>query len=140
MDILSRKPVCRKMLVDKLTDKGYDIDVICDVADELESIGVLDDYSYAVIFAEYAKEKCWGERRFKYELSQKGVENQIINLVAEEFDFCDTDEIVELLNQKYKGQDFGDIKVRQKASRFLAARGFDFSVINEAINTIRGEQ
>ena len=140
MDIISRKPLCKKMLKDKLTDKGYDLDIIQEVTEELESIGIIDDYSYALLFAEYAKEKCWGERRFKYELSQKGVENKIINLVAEEFCFNDTDEIVELLKQKYKGQDFNDIKIRQKASRFLASRGFDFSVINEAINTIRGEQ
>ncbi len=140
MDILSRKPLCRKMLTDKLKEKGYDLDVIDEVANELVSIGILDDYSYAVLFAEYAKEKCWGERRFKYELSQKGVENKIINLVADEFDFCDADEILELLKQKYKGQDFNNIKVKQKVSRFLAARGFDFSVINEAINNMRGEQ
>ena len=140
MDIISRKPLCKKMLTDKLCEKGYDFEVIGEVVAELESIGVLDDYSYAVLFAEYAKEKCWGERRFKYELSQKGVENKIINLVADEFDFCDADEILELLKQKYKGQDFNDIKVKQKASRFLAARGFEFSVINEAINTMRGEQ
>ncbi len=141
MDILSRKPVCKKMLLNKLTQKGFDKDISLEIAAELEDLGLIDDYAYGCLFAEYAKEKCWGARRFKYELTQKGVDIETINLILQEVEFSSIEEIVDLLKQKYPREDFSDFKVQQKANRFLASRGFDFSVISEAIGILKeGEQ
>ncbi len=137
MDMVSRKPVSKKMVIDKLIEKGYDRETVDGVIDELEGAGILDDLSYGHLYLEYAKEKCWGERRIRYELSQKGLDNETINDILSDANLCGIEDLTDLLKQKYPREDFADIKVRQRASRYLASRGFDFPLINEAISILK---
>ena len=134
LSLISRKSVCRKMVEDLLFEKSFDEEIVEAVCNELESLGYIDDYSYASLFLEYASEKLWGERKIRYELGLKGVSKTIIEDVLSDFSIADANTLSDVIAEKYQGLDFKDIKVKQKIQRFLIARGFDFSDINEAIN------
>lgn len=134
LKLISRKSVCRKMVEDLLGEKKFDAEITDAVCNELESLGYIDDYSYATFFIEYAAEKLWGERKIRYELGIKGISKDIIEEVISGAFIADSKALSQIITEKYRGLDLEDIKVKQKIQRFLVTRGFDFSDINEAIN------
>jgi len=134
LKLISRKSVCRKMIVDLLFEKGFDEEITDAVCAEFESLGYIDDYSYASLFVEYALEKMWGERKIRYELGVKGISKDIIDEILSETSAADVNTLSEIILEKYRGLDFEDIKIKQKIQRFFISRGFDYSQINEAIN------
>ena len=132
-DILSRKPATKKEIQDKLAEKGYDASVISAAVYELEELGYINDYDYACLYMEYAAEKCYGERKIRYELANKGVDPYIIEDVLAEKETARCEELAERIYAKYGIVDMNDIKIKQKVSRYLASRGFEFSDINDAV-------
>ena len=140
-DILSRKPATKHEIVLKLREKGYDDAVISVAVNELEELGYINDYDYACLYMDYAAEKCYGEKKIRYELANKGVDPYIIEDVLAEKSCPDSETLVELIYSKYGSVDMQDIKVKQRVSRFLLSRGFDFSEVNDAIRQyIKQEQ
>ena len=140
-DILSRKPATRHEIVLKLREKGYDDAVISVAVGELEELGYINDYDYACLYMDYAAEKCYGEKKIRYELANKGVDPYIIEDVLAEKSCPDSESLAELIYNKYGSVDMQDIKVKQRVSRFLLSRGFDFSAVNDAIRQyIKHEQ
>lgn len=134
LDMLSRKNASRKMVFDYLKKKEYDEAVAQTVCDELEELGYIDDFRYAVFFTEYAAEKVWGERRVRYELAKNGVDANIIEDVICSSNQLTAEDLVEKIIDKYSAADLKDIKSRQKIQRYYASHGFDFGIINSAIN------
>lgn len=134
LNLIARKSVCRKMVEDLLKEKKYDSDITDAVCTELESLGYIDDYSYASLFVEYATEKLWGERKIRYELGAKGIERSIIEEVIENVGVASCDTLAQVIMDKYRGLDLEDIRIKHRIQRFMLSRGFDFSKINEAIN------
>ena len=134
-DILSRKPVTKKELGEKLTQKGYDEAIVCEVTEELSELGYLDDEEYARLYLESCRAKLWGDKKIRYEMHQKGISDDIVSMVIEEnCDEDETDEIVRTIIAKYASSDLTDIKTKAKVTRYLASRGFDFSLINTCIH------
>lgn len=134
LDMLSRKSASRKMIFDYLKKKDYDETVVQAVCDELEELGYIDDFSYAMIFAEYAAEKVWGERRVRYELAKNGIDANTIEDVICSSHRITAEELAEKIAYKYRATDLKDIKSRQKIQRYYASHGFDFGIISSAIN------
>lgn len=132
-DILSRKPATKKEITDKLSEKGYDDIVISAAVNELEELGYINDRDYACLYIEYAKEKCYGEKKIRYELENKGVDRFIIEDVLAEADETDSEELAHRIYAKYGKADMTDIKVKQRIGRYFASRGFEFSAINDAV-------
>ncbi len=133
LDYLSRSPHTRYDIILKLKGKGYDDQIAELAASELEDMGLIDDREYASLYVDLAKEKCYGPSKIRYELAHHGVPTGVISEIMESFEGTDTDELAELLRQKYRGCDFSDVKVKQRAFRYLASRGYGFDKINEAI-------
>lgn len=140
LDYLSRSPHTKHDLISKLTDKGYDKQIAELATSELEEMGLIDDREYASLYVEVATEKCYGSAKIRYELNHHGVPSDIIAEIMDSYEGVCTDELVQLLYQKYRNCDFGDIKVKQRAVRYLASRGFDFDKINEAIRCIKDKK
>lgn len=136
LDYLSRAPHTKHDLGIKLKNKGYDEQIIDLALDDLEQMGLIDDMEYATLYIEMAKEKCYGPSKIRYELSHHGVSCDIIDQVVQKDGGTDAMQLTELLLTKYRGCDFSDIKVKQRAIRYLASRGFNFDIINEAIRKI----
>jgi len=137
LDILSRKSISSGSLRDYLKSKGYDDIVITEIINELEELGYIDDYSYALMFLEYAREKLWGRKKIVYELGKKGVDINTIEDAMSEAELPLEREVAEHIKMKYALEDIKDYKVRQKIIRFYSSRGFEISVIEDAIRLIK---
>lgn len=139
LDYLSRAPHTRHDIIKKLEQKGFDSDISQMAADNLCEMGIINDTEYASLYIEYAKEKYYGPSKIRYELTSHGVDGSVINEVMNSMECSDADELSDMLMQKYRGYDFNDPKVKQRATRYLASRGFGFDVINRAIHQISRE-
>ena len=134
LDALSRRAMSIKELRDKLLEKGFDPSIADMAVDDLIDLGYLDDAAFAALYAEQAIDgKGWGKRKVKYELLQKGVDGAVISEVLEAFDTPPYERMAELLQMKYGSLDVSDRKQKERAARFLASKGYDFSDIGEAL-------
>ena len=133
MDMLSRKPVTKKELENKLKDKGYDESVISVAVQELTELGYLNDYDYATLYLDYATEKCYGKKKIVYELTHKGVDPDIIYDVLDSHYKPTAEELSDMIFSKYGSVDCSDLKTKQRIMRFFVSRGFGFDEANDAI-------
>jgi regulatory protein len=141
LDIISRRDICERELKNKLRDKGYDEMITDIVIDELSALGYIDDYEYALKFIEEAIHlKSNGRIKIKYDLSKKGVSEDIIRKALSEFDEDPAEMIAEIISSRYSGVDLNDFKNKQKITRYLAGRGYDFSEINEGIRRAKEDE
>ena len=132
-DILSRKPATAYEITVKLRDKGYDDSVIFVAVAELEELGYINDYDYANLYLDYAEEKCYGKKKIRYELENKGVDPHIIEDVLAQRENTDSAGLAQRIYEKYGNVDMSDMKMRSRVSRYLVSRGFDFSEVNDAV-------
>ncbi len=135
-ELLSHKALSRKMLCDELKKREYDELVICEVINEFQNLGYIDDMNFSMLFLEHAYSKVWGEKKVRYELYLKGVDANIVEDALACFELPGAKEIADCIIQKYRDEDFTDFKVKQKIMRHFASRGFDFSVVEEALKRI----
>lgn len=134
LEILSHKPLSKKELEDKLSEKGYDKAIVFEVTEEMTSLGYINDEEYASLFLEHCMSKMWGKKKIRYEMKQKGICDEIINEALSELEEDGLeDEMVEIILSKYARDELGDIKTKTRIVRYFASRGFDFSVIDKAI-------
>ncbi len=135
LGILSRKNITSFELVQKLSEKDYEPIVIHEVTQELKSLGYIDDEAYASMYMEYCLEKVWGKRKIQYEMQQKGLSKEIIeNSLSSYNEALILEKMTEIIKYKYSHLCLAESKDRAKISRYFAARGFDFSLINTAIS------
>lgn len=77
LELLSRRPMSRKELVEKLLRKGEDETAAEACADWLEENGFLNDESYAAAVARHYAAKGYGKGRVRAELSRRGVDREL---------------------------------------------------------------
>ena len=134
MDIISRKSITSLCLKQELLKKGYDEIVVDVLVGELVELGIIDDYAYTLLFVEMCGEKLWGRKKAEYELRQKGIDASMLEDALCEISLPAEEEICSAIAERYRGEDFADMKTKQRVVRFFASRGFDFSVIERGIN------
>lgn len=84
MKILERRDVSRKMLVDRLTEKGAAPEEAQEAADWLCSLGLLDDARYAGLVVRHYAGKGYGPRRIREELYRRGIPKPLWEPALEE--------------------------------------------------------
>ena len=135
LDFISRKAATRKQIDDKLKKSGYDNSIITMVCDELKSMGYLDDIQYAREFAkDMISYKKLGRAKIVMELKLRGIDSEDIKEALSDFDFCESDSIYEQLSKKFLNSDLNDIKIKEKAMRYLIYRGFSPLEASEGIS------
>ncbi len=143
LSLLSRFKYTKKAMIDKLTVKGYDDEVIAKTLVFLESYGFINDFDYAKSYINDALNiKCTAIKKIKYDLIQKGIDAQVIDEVTKDFDveLIEENNILPLAEKKLNGN--FEYKNIMKVKRFLASKGFSFELIEKTINIIlkdRGE-
>ena len=133
VDVLSRKPVTARDMVDILEQKGYDNDVSASVTHELTELGYIDDEAYARLYMDYAAERHYGPAKIRYELGRHGVSSHVIADVMDEREDDPIEELAQMVLSKYRDCDLHDMKQCQRVTRYLASRGYGFDVIGEVI-------
>jgi regulatory protein len=77
LEYLSRRPMSRKELKDKLLQKGEDEDIAQYCVQWLADNGLLDDESYAASVARHYAAKGYGQGRVRTELSRRGINREL---------------------------------------------------------------
>jgi len=138
--LLEHRAHSKKELERKIARAEFDKDAAKAAADRMEELGLIDDEQYARrLTQELFTRKKFGVRRVKQELREKGIADEIIALVLEEFS-PEAEETVEkireLIERKYPmAQE--DEKVRRRAVAALQRYGYSlddiFTVLREEL-------
>lgn len=128
--ILDRRDVSRKMLTDKLTEKGVTPEEARECADWLCSIGVVNDERFAGLVVRHYARKGYGAQRIREELYRRGIDRELWDAAFEEMP--EQDDTVYTLFTRRMGS-ATDEKSVQRAAQFLLRRGFSWEEIRSAM-------
>ena len=136
MELLSRRPMSEKELIDKLIRKGEDEETAADCARWLRENGFLDDESYAAAVARHYAAKGYGPGRVRAELSRRGVDRELwdgtIEAMPENRDRLDRFIASRLTDPEDREQ-------IRKVSAALYRRGYSWEEIRSALGRFHAE-
>ena len=136
MELLSRRPMSEKELIDKLIRKGEDEETAADCARWLRENGFLDDESYAAAVARHYAAKGYGPGRVRAELSRRGVDRELwdgtIEAMPENSDKMDRFIASRLTDPEDRDQ-------IRKVSAALYRRGYSWEEIHSALRRFNAE-
>ena len=136
-DLLSFRDHSSRELLTKLRQKGYG-EGAEQAVEKLMEEGYVDDERFARAYAaELVRVKHFGKRRIVTELLKKGIDPSLARDIADETE-VDEDEILVALKRKY-GRCLDTEKGVRRAVNGLAAMGYGYSEIKQAIETIKEE-
>lgn len=124
----------------KLASYKFDSTIIDKLIDEYEKLNIINDYEYAKeYFKSLVNTKKLSKKLAQFKLREKGINSEIIEEVSLKYLSNDFDNAQDLLKKKFKNKDFSDYKERQKAYRFLASKGFSYSIIKKLLGEYGNE-
>ena len=136
MELLSRRPMSEKELIDKLIRKGEDEETAADCARWLRENGFLDDESYAAAVARHYAAKGYGPGRVRAELSRRGVDRELwdgtIEAMPENSEKMDRFIAARLTDPE-------DLEQVRKVSAALYRRGYSWEEIRSALRRFNAE-
>lgn len=126
-------PKTKKQVKDYLYGKGYTSKTVSYCISKLEEYNYLDDEAFASLYVKsYSFKK--GKRLLEFELKSKGVSQEIINKVLDEYEFKN-DDVIALAEKFVKGKP-KDKKTAQKLMAHLFSKGFSLEEINPIVKKI----
>ena len=136
LSLVEKRDYSRKMLVDKLTEKGATDEEAAEVADWLCSLGVIDDERYAGLVVRHYARKGYGPRRIKEELFRRGIDRELWeNSLAQLPDADDT--VYHLLSNKLRGSSAPEDM--ERARNYLLRRGYSWEEVRGALDHYQAE-
>lgn len=129
LKILERRDVSRKMLFDKLTEKGVADADAEEVADWLCGLGVVNDERFAGLIVRHYAAKGYGERRIREELYRRGIDRELWDAALEELTGSD-ERLDRLLGAKLRGDTSPENL--QRTQNYLLRRGYSWEDVREA--------
>ena len=129
LKILERRDVSRKMLLDKLSEKGISDTDAEETADWLCELGVINDERYAGLVVRHYTAKGYGERRIREELYRRGIDREFWDSAFEEMTGSE-ERLDRLLRTKLRGDTSPENFHRTQ--NYLLRRGYSWEDIREA--------
>ena len=136
MELLSRRPMSEKELIDKLIRKGEDEETAADCARWLRENGFLDDESYAAAVARHYAAKGYGPGRVRAELSRRGVDRELWDDTLEAMPE-NTDKLDRFIAARLTDPE--DREQLRKVSAALYRRGYSWEDIRSALGRFSAE-
>ncbi len=134
--LLEKRDYSRRMLIDKLTEKGASDEAAAEVADWLCSLGVIDDERYAGLVVRHYARKGYGQRRIREELFRRGIDRDLWDVSLEQLPASD-DTVYRLLSGRLRGSHApADL---ERARNYLLRRGYSREEVRGAIEHYQNE-
>ncbi len=133
--LLEHRNHSKKELTEKIARTAASREAAQAAADRMEEIGLIDDEAFA---RDYARQlflrKKYGPRRVRQELALKGIDQELIESLLEEYadEKAETENISALLEKKYPGWQEEE-KVRRRAVAALQRWGYSYEQIRRAL-------
>ncbi|MDO4199520.1 MAG: regulatory protein RecX [Clostridia bacterium] len=130
--LLSLRAHSKKELTDKLKNSSGE-ESAEKVAEKMQSLGLIDDRSFAVSYAsELFSKKLHSVSKVKYELSKKGISNDIIEEIIEEISPDERQNIEKIFEKKHF--DVNDEKNFRRTVAYCQRLGYSWNDIKSVIN------
>ncbi|MDD3831578.1 MAG: RecX family transcriptional regulator [Clostridia bacterium] len=136
LSYISRSVRTVKQMRDYLTQKAFAESVIEDTINKLIYYKYLDDTAYASMYTAYASGNK-GARAIAYELKNKGVDSQIIELALTQLDEDKMYNTCYELALKYTRSKLLDDKTINNLMRYLMSRGYEYSTVSSVVAKIK---
>ena len=134
MDLLARRDHSRLELDRKLTERGFEPDLVAHVLDDLTRDRLLEEHRFVESFIRARLRKGQGPVRIRAELAQRGVEDASVSTALTEAD-CDwTALAAEVRSKRFGAEAPEDFKERARQAKFLQYRGFETEQIRAALD------
>jgi len=137
--LLGPRAHSRAELVAKLRKKGFESDTIDEAILKLESLGLIDDRSFAAGCVEsLARRRPEGQRMAKVRLMRKGLSEEVIEEALRNYDapgMC-----LAAAEKKMRSLSGTPETKQKKLITFLRNRGFDWSTIRETVEKLTGDE
>lgn len=138
---ISLKLLTEHELFTKLKSKGFDDETVSLVVDELKAMGYVNDKIYAQKFVfERCKLKPKSKKMLKLELNNKGVTDDIIDEVLDNFEYDEEIVIERLIKKKFGKYDLHEVKIENKIISFLMHRGFSYESVKSVLSNICSDE
>ena len=128
--LLEKRDYSRKMLLDKLTEKGVSDEDAAEVADWLCKVGAVSDARYAELVVRHYAGKGYGERRIIEELYRRGISRELWEEALSQMPETE-DAVYRLLTNRLRGGSAPE-EIR-KARSYLLRRGYSWEEICVAL-------
>lgn len=137
LNLIAARPYTTYKLKEKLTEGGYPESIITDAIDYFKSIGVLDDYRYAVNYITLNSSRK-SKKRIATDLTVKGIDKDIVKNALDEVisdgDATDETEVIKRLAKKrHFDPETATYEERQKLIAYLYNKGFEYDKIVNSI-------
>ena len=129
--LLEKRDYSRKMLIDKLTEKGVSPEDAAESADWLCDIGAVNDGRFAELIVRHYALKGYGERRITEELYRRGIPRELWEDALSHMPETE-DSVYRLLTNRLRGSDGTPDDIR-KAQSYLLRRGYSWEEIRAAL-------
>lgn len=130
--IVGARALSKGELVQRLVEKGHRRDLAQAAAEELESIGALDDGQYALLVARHYATRGYGQRKIQSEFYRRKIPQEYwVDALAE---LAPPDDAIDQLIEKKLHGKHPDRKELNKVSAFLARRGFHWDEIQAGLS------
>lgn len=125
---LSYRPRSITELKRQLVNKGYKETTVDQVIDRLSELELIDDMAFARYWVEQRETfKPRGRRALRYELYQKGIDRQIVDMVVAEVD--ETVSAKKAARKKAKlWRELPEEQFYEKLGNYLKRRGFSYEI------------
>jgi regulatory protein len=134
---LSLRTSCENQIRVKLRKADYSGTVIDKTIDYLKSMGYINDKLYVQKFInDRMKLKQKSKKMLKYELKRKGISEDIITNVLDEWKIDEFSIAKELTEKKFGKYDLSNEKIINKIYSFLGNRGFNIEIIQSVLKNI----
>jgi len=133
-NMVSARPLSKRELTHRLVQKGAAADDADAVVDYLESIGALDDASYAAMLVRHYSAQGFGAARLRDELYRRGVPRELWDAaLAEAPEVQET--LARVIASKTKGKPMNEKDTKRLADALLR-RGFSWSEVRSALRSV----
>ena len=132
--LLGYKSYTRHLLKQRLLQEDFPQEIVLDVLDRLEELGLIDDRDYARrCAADLLHLKQYSLSRVRQELRHRGVEDADIEEALMDVDNDPQEQIHQVINKKYRTA-LADEKGRRRAVNGLQRLGYSYSQIRQALS------
>ncbi len=134
----ARRETCESEIRVKLSQWGALPGQIDIIVDRLIENNFIDHQRYANAFVhdKWMFNK-WGKTKIKYALLQKGIDEQTIDQALEQIPAQEYKQtLIRLLKNKLSNTKEQGLKLRQKLFNFALNKGYEYDIVNQALDEI----
>lgn len=121
----------------KLNEEGFDSESVEKSIEELKAIGYINNKIYAQKYVyDRIKLKPKSKKFLKLELKSKGITDDIIDEVLDDWNLDESSVAEGLAKRKFGKYDMNDVNVKKKVYMFLKHRGYSHEIITGIIGSM----